>query len=185
MKTLIQHLAARLFSLWEWFRPVINSGLVCNASNLDNHFENKDSSSLTPSSPSSSTIKMNNEDLNLRLPFTVNAVIIFFDLLSIRTEISSFLNGKSGIYCWINLLTGDYYIGRGVNLKSRINNYFQPSYFRAKPNLKIVKAILKYDINNFAIVILEFTNKENLSSRENHYIKTLNPAYNVQGKKKK
>lgn len=125
---------------------------------------------------------MNNKDLKSLLPFTVNAVKLFFDILYIRPEISSFLKGKSGVYCWINLLDGDYYIGRGVDLRRRINNYFQPSYSKANPNLRIVKAILKYDINNFAIVILELTNKENLSSRENHYIKTLKPAYNIIGK---
>jgi hypothetical protein len=43
--------------------------------------------------------KLDIKSLNLLLPFTLNAIKTFFDVLLIRREISSFLNGKAGIYC--------------------------------------------------------------------------------------
>ena len=55
---------------------------------------------------------------------------------------------------------GNFYIGSSVNLRSRINNYFQPSYFKNKPDLLIVKAIINDEISNFALVILEFRIKK-------------------------
>jgi hypothetical protein len=43
----------------------------------------------------------------------------------------------------------------------------------------IVKSILKYGIDKFSLFILEFCDRENLLSRETHFISTLNPAYNI------
>lgn len=43
----------------------------------------------------------------------------------------------------------------------------------------IVKAILKYGLGNFALVILEFTKTNELLSREQYYLDSLNPEYNI------
>jgi group I intron endonuclease len=74
------------------------------------------------------------------------------------------LRGQSGIYCWINLLNGKYYIGSAVDLGNRVNDYFQDSYYKSRTNTIIVRAILKYGIGNFALVILDFVDKEDLLS---------------------
>jgi group I intron endonuclease len=89
------------------------------------------------------------------------------------------LKSKSGIYCWINVINGQYYIGSAIDLNNRVNDYYQDSYYKSKYNTIIVRAILKYGLGNFCLVILEFTNKEELLSREDHYIQTLDPQYNI------
>jgi group I intron endonuclease len=43
----------------------------------------------------------------------------------------------------------------------------------------IHSALLKYGHNNFKLEILEFCDKELLIEREDHYIKLLNPEYNL------
>ena len=111
--------------------------------------------------------------------FATKGLRVFFNVLSERNEISKYLKGKSGVYCWVNLINGKYYIGSGVELNVRVSDYFQNSYLKNKNNLPIVKAILKYGLGNFALVILEFTDKENLLSREDHYLKSLSPEYNI------
>ncbi len=78
-----------------------------------------------------------------------------------------------------------------------MNDYFQNSYLRDKSHLAqrvnpgytlikynpgfkpIVKALTKYGLGNFSLAILEFTIKEELLSREDFYLKTTNPKYNI------
>jgi group I intron endonuclease len=45
--------------------------------------------------------------------------------------------------------------------------------------MPIVKALLKYGQENFAVLIVEYVDVENLTVRETHYITQLLPYYNV------
>jgi group I intron endonuclease len=78
-----------------------------------------------------------------------------------------------------NNQNGKFYIGSGVDMSRRENYYFQNCYFKHNPNSIIGKAILKYGMENFCLVILEFCDKQNLLSRETHFISTSNSAYNI------
>nr|YP_010833284.1 GIY-YIG endonuclease [Agaricus bitorquis]WFG54031.1 GIY-YIG endonuclease [Agaricus bitorquis] len=88
------------------------------------------------------------------------------------------IKNKSGIYCWINKLNLKFYIGSGNKLNIRINSYFNPSTL-IKNNRAINSGILKYGLINFMLVILEFTEPVELIEREQPYIDTLNPPYNI------
>ncbi len=126
------------------------------------------------------TTPVNLPNSRVDLPaFAANAVKVFSNPLLERKEIYSFLKGKTGIYMFFNKENGSFYIGSAVDLSRRVNYYFQNCYFKHNPNSIIGKAILKYKMANFSLVILEFCDKENLLSRETHYIKTYNPAYNI------
>jgi group I intron endonuclease len=46
-------------------------------------------------------------------------------------------------------------------------------------NMVINKALLKHDISNFSLEILEYCEPENAVSREQYYIDLLNPEYNI------
>jgi hypothetical protein len=62
-------------------------------------------------------------DLDFNLPaFTTNASKVFINVLSERKDISKYLRCQSGVYCWINLLNGGYYIGSAVDLGNRFND---------------------------------------------------------------
>ena len=75
--------------------------------------------------------------LNTLPSFILKAPLLYLNVLE-RQQISSDLQNKCGVYCWYNLINGNYYIGSGVILTNRINDYFQPSYYRDKSNLIIV-----------------------------------------------
>lgn len=128
------------------------------------------------------------ENVNFYLPsFAADSPKAYLNVLLQRSEMVKDLKGKSGIYCWINKVNGKYYIGSGAFLNNRINDYFQESYYRDKANLIIVKAILKYGLGSFALIILEFsTNRQTktneLLSREQYYLDKLNPEYNTLSK---
>jgi len=94
----------------------------------------------------------------------------------------------SGIYKLKNTLNGKFYIGSSKNLKSRLKDHCAVYNKYKRGELKRIshpilwKAFDKYDISKFSIEILEVFetfNHEVLLEREEFYIKTLNPAYNV------
>jgi hypothetical protein len=107
------------------------------------------------------------------------AVKVFSDLLNQRKEISEFLNGKSGVYCFINKTNGKFYVGSAQELRLRINRYFQNGWLKSHLNMLIVKAILKYEINNFELVILELCHTDEILKRETLFITNLKPYYNI------
>lgn len=113
------------------------------------------------------------------LPFWALNVKHYLNVLEQRTEISKDMKNKTGIYCWYNNINGNFYIGSATDLRNRINDYFQPSYYKDKKNLIIIRAILKYGIGNFSLIILEYTTVENLLEREQHWLDKLNPEYNT------
>lgn len=61
---------------------------------------------------------------------------------------------KIGVYCLINLINGNFYIGSSVNIAMRMNNYSNNSYLNNRKNKLIMQnrmyssTSLKYGVNN-------------------------------------
>lgn len=88
--------------------------------------------------------------------------------------------GKSGVYRWINNVNGNTYIGSSVNLGRRFRNYFSFNYITdTKCNMLIHKALIKYGYSNFTLEVLEYCELNVVISREQYYMDTLKPSYNV------
>jgi len=85
---------------------------------------------------------------------------------------------KIGIYRWINNLNGKTYIGSSINLSVRFYTYYSLRYL-AKSNRPMERALLKYGFSNFSLEILDYCNSEDLLKREQYYLDTLKPEYNV------
>ena len=86
-------------------------------------------------------------------------------------------NNKTGIYKWTNKLTGKFYIGSAINLKSRFINYYNISYLETETidnNSIIYKSLLKHGYCNFKLDIIEYCSPEDLIKREQYYYKVLN-----------
>nr|YP_008081986.1 GIY-YIG endonuclease family protein [Rhizoctonia solani]AGK45362.1 GIY-YIG endonuclease family protein [Rhizoctonia solani] len=147
---------------------------------------NKNLSSVNTVSTNTNTTvsNLNNADTNTTakqaMPaFLSQAVQVFTTPGSNRKTISSFLRGKSGVYCFFNNVNGKFYIGSGVELSRRINLYLQNSWLDKHTNMLIVKAINKYGIDNFSLFIVEFCDVDDLLSRETFFITTTSPDYNI------
>lgn len=98
-----------------------------------------------------------------------------------KTKIKIDQKDKIGIYCLLNLINGNIYIGSSVNLAARLNNYLNNTFLKNSKNnnMPIILALLKYGQENFAVLIVEYVNIRNLSVRETYYITHLLPYYNV------
>nr|QBM09669.1 hypothetical protein [Dactylella sp.] len=108
--------------------------------------------------------------------------IIYNNVKKDRKLIIEENNKKPGIYKWTNKISEKSYIGSAIDLSKRLKDYLSPSYLEKellKHNSIIYKAILKYGYDNFKLEILEHSNKENLIEREQHFIDTIKPAYNI------
>lgn len=86
------------------------------------------------------------------------------------------------IYCYINKINQHCYVGQTNNLDRRKREHFSNSY---NPNSSAAdfllhKAIRKYGIDNFDIVVLEEVNEERVDSREQYWIKEKN-SFSPQG----
>jgi len=108
-----------------------------------------------------------------------HAIKIYKDPLNQRNLIRLDNNGKIGIYSWVNKVNGKFYIGSGNSLYLRISDYYQNWYIISRSNLYIVKAFIEYGIKNFSLVILEYSNSENLILCEQKWINLLKPEYNI------
>ena len=98
-----------------------------------------------------------------------------------KQQIKQDQKGKTGVYCLVNLINNHIYIGSSVNLAVRMSNYLNTTYLknRKNNNMPIIQALLKYGQENFAVLIVEYVDIENLSVRETFYITNLLPYYNV------
>jgi len=89
--------------------------------------------------------------------------------------------GKSGIYRWTNLINNKSYIGSSTNLTNRFHDYFNSRRLRegTEKNMIISRALIKYGYSNFKLEILEYCEPENAIKREQFYIDSLKPEYNI------
>jgi group I intron endonuclease len=137
------------------------------------------------------SVKFESKSFKLKIFFTRNftnyydsiifkhAIKIYIDPLNERNIIRKDNNEKIGVYSWFNKVNGKFYIGSGDPLYLRISDYFQNWYILSRPNLQIVRAISKYSIKNFSLIILEYSDSNNLILCEQKWIDLLKPEYNL------
>ena len=111
----------------------------------------------------------------------VKPIKVYTNLKENRNNLMKDQKGKTGVYCLVNKLNGHFYIGSSVNLSVRMRNYLNNTFLlnTKNKNMPIIKSLLKYSQDNFAVLILEYTDKDNLAIRETNYITNLMPYYNV------
>jgi group I intron endonuclease len=111
----------------------------------------------------------------------LKAVKVYDDFKESRINIVKEQRDKSGVYCLINKVNGHAYVGSSMNLASRMRNYLNKAFLKSKQNanMPITKALLKYDHSNFSLLILEYVELVNLTSRETFYITHMIPYYNI------
>lgn len=86
------------------------------------------------------------------------------------------------MYCWTNLLNGKRYIGSSVNLTNRFYVYFNVKALDrclVRSKSQIYQALVKYGYANFSLDILEYCDSANVIEREQYWLDTLKPEYNI------
>lgn len=100
------------------------------------------------------------------------------DALSNKNTLLLDNKGKPGIYRWINKLNNNTYVGSGLDLSKRLKEYYNKSELKRNPR-PIHAALLKYGYENFILEILEYCRADELIKREQYYLDTLKPEYNI------
>lgn len=86
----------------------------------------------------------------------------------------------SGIYAIVNSTNGKRYIGSAINIERRTGRHRSELLHGRHPNQKLQRAYDKYGRDSFTIEVLEeVENYHDLIPREQHWIDTLQPEYNI------
>lgn len=72
--------------------------------------------------------------------------------------------GQSIIYQWVNLITGEIYVGQAINGKTRLDSYWQDSVLSR--NFLIYNSIRKYGHANFSLSVLVIVGRTDSTSKE-------------------
>jgi group I intron endonuclease len=89
---------------------------------------------------------------------------------------------KTGVYRWINKISGKTYIGSALNISERLVKYYSLSCLikeTKRNNSAIYKALLNYGHSTFKFEILEHCTPKVLIEREQYYLDLLKPEYNI------
>lgn len=87
---------------------------------------------------------------------------------------------NTGIYKIANKITGDFYIGSAVNLNKRHGNHKSALKKQIHSNKYLQNVFNKYGLDNLSFEIIELVeDKNNLIAREQFFINTLKPKYNI------
>jgi group I intron endonuclease len=106
------------------------------------------------------------------------------DSLGVKAAIQKALKPVGGIYIIINLVNGNMYVGSAI--VNRMGNRFYKHLFGGNGSSLVWAAVQKYGLHNFAFVVIESVptidtveDNSQLLAREDHYISTLRPKYNI------
>jgi len=86
---------------------------------------------------------------------------------------------QSGVYCIENTKNGKIYIGSSKNMYQRLHVHRVYLNNKTHQNIKLQNSWSKHTENNFICYSLEHCNIENLTLREQYWIDTLKPWYNI------
>jgi GIY-YIG catalytic domain len=111
----------------------------------------------------------------------LNAKDVFVHPIIERKDIKKMTEKRPGVYLWYNKTKNHYYVGSGISLYKRLSKYYQESYlnYPSHYDLPIVRAIAKYGLDNFILVILDYPIKSRIHESEQYFIDTLRPYYNI------
>lgn len=84
-----------------------------------------------------------------------------------------------GIYKIINTANNKIYVGSSVQVESRILKHLSFLRRGRHPNGHLQSAFTNYGEDAFDFLLIERCDKESLLAREQYYIDTLNPEYNI------
>lgn len=105
------------------------------------------------------------------------------DLVQNKGKILKENKGKSGIYMFKNLITGQVYIGSAQDISKRYSEYSRISSLKISSYMYISRALLKHGHENFSFSILEYCDKKDLMDWEGYYLNILFdadlPRYNI------
>ena len=151
-------------------------GFVVKKSNPD---EKEDISKAISSSMNSIESEQSStaSDDSSSLFFPVAVAKTFFNLKTEATInlIKLELKGLTGIYAFKHKVSGKMYIGSSVNLWSRFKEHLGNKH----SNIHLQRAFVKYGLDQFNFIVLEFCTTDKLIELEQKYLNLVSDKYNI------
>lgn len=88
-------------------------------------------------------------------------------------------NREAVIYKIVNIGNRDFYIGSSIRPLIRKNTHFNDLKKGKHPNQHLQRAWNKYGEENFNFEIIDYCSRDQILNKEQYYIDTLNPSYNI------
>jgi group I intron endonuclease len=88
-------------------------------------------------------------------------------------------NEMCGVYCILNITTGERYIGKSINIYKRVSRHFDELKANKHCNHRLQNAYNVYGKNKFILQIIKTCDKQILHIEEKYYIRKYNPEYNI------
>ena len=89
-----------------------------------------------------------------------NNLTEYFNVKENKKNIYKELRKKSGVYVFINNITGELYVGSSINLTKRMVSYYYNYNSNKLSKLMIIRAMKKYGLENFSLGIKEFCKQD-------------------------
>lgn len=89
------------------------------------------------------------------------------------------LRFTSGIYKITNLINSKVYIGSATCLYTRFYNHKKDLKNNKHCNQHLQNSVNKYNLDNFEFSIIEICDKKELATKEQFYIDSIKPEYNI------
>lgn len=101
---------------------------------------------------------------NVIMDLFMNSKDVFVHPIAERADIKLMTKNRPGVCLWYNKTTGYYYVGSSKKLYKRLSRYYQDGYlaYPSHADLPIVRTITKYGLDNFILVILDYTDESNI-----------------------
>lgn len=100
---------------------------------------------------------------------------VAFDALPLLIDQTS-----PGIYAIVNRVNQHFYVGSAVNLLKRKQHHLRDLATSKHKNAHLQRAYDQHGVDAFSFVVLEYVEHvDNLLAREQYFIDTLNPQYNI------
>lgn len=109
---------------------------------------------------------------------------IYYSMEESKSQIYKDLKDKSGVYLLINRISGDSYVGSSLEplYNSGMRRYYFETNSNSPNNLIIIRALRKYGISNFSLIILTFNEPKDhnlLLGLEQLALDLFKPNYNI------
>lgn len=108
----------------------------------------------------------------------LNSVLYYENPEASKNEIYKNTLNKTGVYLWTHIGSNKQYVGSSLKISQRLVKYYSESCLLGEIE-RNNSAILRYGISEFTFEVLEFCEPDTLIKREQFYIDTLNPQYNI------
>ena len=84
---------------------------------------------------------------------------------------------SKGVYCVFNVINNKFYIGSSINVEKRLREHYRLLSKNTHHCIKLQNSYNVYGVDSFITFIVELT--EDTLKREQFYIDTLNPEFNI------